>query len=373
VPAPTLGAHAPPVDAPPLTAGPFASPRALRERFVTGLSRLLLGEPRLGPFIVVLNNALYDPAIHERLGKDLAHRFEALADRCRGVLRQGRDPDEPPDDLAVFLRLMAIGVTDLPLVERRCAGPWEIQCNPLRGLRPARAAAGRPEGNRAPFDPRGFHFNKPFLRREAFWQGTLAGVELELLFNKYPFADLHTLLVPKRLENAPQYLQRQQHEAAWAMTQVLARSLPGIGLGYNSYGAFASVNHLHFQLFLRSEPLPVADPCWRHNGGDTPYPIACAAFQAPDQAWDAIAQLNESGASYNTVYTSQRLYCIPRRRQGTYGLPAWCGGQAWYELSGGVVALTPETFAALTLGDIHAGIAAADLDPERPLAGRHQV
>jgi hypothetical protein len=347
----------------PSTADPFRSPEALREAFGAGLSRLLHDEPGLGPFILVLNNAAFDPALYERLGPDLARRFDALAEACRRTLRQGMDPDEPPDDLAVFLRLMAIGLADLPPVRHRRAGRWEVQFNPLRGLRPARAAGGQPQSNRAPFDPKGFHFNRPFLRRESFWQGELAGLEVELLFNKFPFVDLHALLVPKRLENAPQFLHRHQHEAAWTMTASLGRGVPGVGLAYNSFGAFASVNHLHFQIFLRQGPLPVAEPGWCHNGGTTPYPIACAAFDAVGPAWDALARLNAAGVSYNLVYTPKRLYCIPRRRQGTYALPAWCGGQAWYELAGGVVALTDATFDALTPTEIHAAIAAADLGP----------
>lgn len=344
----------------PAIAEPFSSPQALRAAFSAGLSRLLLVEPGLGPFILALNNAAFDAALYEQLGPTLARRFEALTEECRRTLRQGRDPEEPPDDLAVFLRLMAIGLKDLPSVQRRRVGPWEVQFNPLRGLRPARAAVGQTQSNRAPFDPNGFHFNKPFLRREAFWQGALAGVEVELLFNKFPFVDLHALLVPRRLENAPQYLHRHQHEAVWRMTEALGQTLPGAGLGYNSLGAFASVNHLHFQLFLRVEPLPIAEPGWRHNGGDTPYPIACAAFDAPGPAWEAIARLNDGGASYNLVYAPQRLYCIPRRRQGSYAPPDWCGGQAWYELAGGAVTRTAQTFHALTAPDIHAAIAAAD-------------
>ncbi len=319
----------------------------------------MLEEPGLGPFILVLNNAAFDPALFQVLGPDLGHRFAALAEVCRAALRQGRDPEGPADDLAGFLRLMAVGLTDLPPVRRRRAGPWEVQFNPLRGLRPARASGGAPQSNRAPFDPKGFHFNKPFLRREAFWTGGLAGLEVELLYNKFPFVDLHALLVPRRQEKAPQFLQRQQHEGAWAMTQALGHSLPGVGLGYNSYGAFASVNHLHFQLYCRSEPLPLEAPGWRHNGGDRPYPLGCTAFDDAAQAWDALARLNNSGASYNLVYTPGRLYCMPRRRQGSYAQPAWCSGQAWYELAGGAVTLDPVTFDALTPADLAGAIALA--------------
>ena len=90
---------------------------------------------------------------------------------------------------------------------------------------------------------------------------------MDLLYNKFPFVDLHSLLVPRRLENAPQFLHRHHHEAAWAMTLALGETLPGVGLGYNSFGAFASVNHLHFQLFLRPDSQP---PCpWQTLAGRT--------------------------------------------------------------------------------------------------------
>jgi hypothetical protein len=350
---------------------PFSSPQALRAAFAAGLSRLVKTQSGLGPFILALNNAVFDPIVRACLGADLERRFMDLAVACRTTLREGRDPNEPADDLAVFLRLLAIGWSDLPTVRRRRVGPWELQFNPLRGLRPARVAGGQPQTNRAPFDPKGFHFNKPFLRREAFWEGRLAGVEVELLYNKFPFVDLHSLLVPRRLENAPQFLHPHHHEVAWAITLALGETLPGVGLGYNSYGAFASVNHLHFQLFLRPDsdsnsdpaPLPLADPCWVHNGGDLTYPLPCIACEAPGAAWDAISRLHQKGQSYNLVYVPGRLYCLPRRRQGAYSVPAWCGGQAWYELSGGVVALNAETFAALGPQDIWEAIAAAAPEP----------
>jgi diadenosine tetraphosphate (Ap4A) HIT family hydrolase len=344
-----------------MVAGPFESQHALRAAFAAGLTRLVLAEPGLGPFILALNNAVFDPTLFRQLGADLELRFEALSEECRAALREGHDPVVPRDDLEVFLRLMAIGLDGLPQVRHRRAGPWELQFNPLRGLRPARVAGGRPESNRAPFDPSGFHFNKPFLRREAFWEGDLAGVAVELLYNKFPFVDLHALLVPRRLENAPQYLHRENHEAAWAMTEALGADLPGVGLAYNSFGAFASVNHLHFQLFVRDTPLPLADPSWQHNGGDRVYPITCRVFDEPGPAWAVLEKFNLDGYSYNLIYTPERLYCLPRRRQGTYALPDWCSGQAWYELAGGAVIVTSDLFNTLGGEDIAEAMASADL------------
>jgi hypothetical protein len=257
---------------------------------------------------------------------------------------------------------MAIGFDGIETRRQRSLGPWEIQFNQVRSLRPKRTAGQRPQGIRAPFDDDGFHFNKPFLRREIFWQGTLGGLDVDLLFNKFPFVDLHTLLVPDRHARQPQWLTADRHRQVWSLSERLARRLPGIGFGYNSYGAYASVNHLHFQMFLRGHPLPVAAPRWLHNGGTEAYPALCERFEAVDAAWERIADLQARQVSYNLVYLPGTLFCLPRRRQGTYRLPAWSGGQAWYEMAGGVVAFDAHQYSALSSADVHAGLAAAAED-----------
>ena len=237
---------------------PFSSIDSFRGAYTAGLERLLCDEEGLGPFILALANAAFDPEIRQRLRHDLTRRFGELAERCRRSFVAGRHPAEPADDLAVFLKLMAIGFDAIENARLRRSGSWEVQFNQVRSLRPARAAGRRPAGIGAPFDPASFHFNQPFLRRETFWNGRIGGLELDLLFNKFPFIAFHALLVPERRAERPQYLTRTRHREIWELTERLARTLPGIGFGYNSYGAFASVNHLHFQMFLRDAPLPVA-------------------------------------------------------------------------------------------------------------------
>jgi hypothetical protein len=110
------------------------------------------------------------------------------------------------------------------------------------------------------------------------------------------------------------------------------------------------VNHLHFQMFVRKRGMPLTSERWCHNGGLEPYPARCERFSDLDQAWERISDLHRGGISYNLLYLPGVLYCLPRRRQGTYSLPRWCGGQAWYELAGGVVAYNAEDF--VTLGDL---------------------
>lgn len=336
---------------------PFTSTDAFRRTFTAGLERLLADETGIGPFILVLANATFDPCIHERLRQGLARRFGALADLCRQSFAAGREPDEPEDDLSVFLRLMAIGLDQVEQGRRSALGPWEIQFNQVRSLRPRRAAGRSSAGIRAPFDQSGFHFNKPFLRKEIFWSGSLAGVDLDLFYNKFPFVDLHALLVPERGRTEPQFLTRERHLQISELAERLGTALPGIGFGYNSYGAYASVNHLHFQMFVRERPLPLALERWRHNGGFDAYPACCERYLDADDAWERIGDLHASQIGYNLVYLPGTVFCLPRRRQRTYELPPWCGGQAWYELAGGVVAYNAEDFGSLRAADVEASLA----------------
>ena len=338
---------------------PFGSTDAFREAFAVGLERLLWEEDGLGPFILVLANATFDMKIYHRRRHDLARRFWELAEGCRCAFIAGRQPREPEDDLNAFLKLMAIGFDHIEPRRMRQLGSWEVQFNQVRSLRPQRAAGDNPTSIRAPYDQAGFQFNKPFLRKETFWSGLLEGVAVDLLFNKFPFVDLHALLVPERKKNEPQYLTDARHLWLWGLAEHLEPALPGVGFGFNSYGAFASVNHMHFQMFQRELTLPVAQGCWRHNGGEEPYPACCELYLDPEVAWKRITDLHQREIAYNLIYLPGRLYCLPRRLQGTYDLPVWCGGQAWYELAGGVVAYNADDFEILRSDDVRTALAAS--------------
>ena len=259
---------------------PFDNLDNLRGAFMAGLERLL-EDPGLGAYILVLANASFDPEIFRQLREPLERRFGEHARRCRAAFAEGRELEETEDDLLVFLKLVALGFQSIGTTQVRRAGPWEVQFNLLRAFRPKRMSCCPTRGSQVPFDPAGFHFNKPFLRKEAFWSGWIKGRSVDLLYNKFPFVELHGLLVPDREANLPQFLGRPYHHYVWELTRELAQGLPEIGFSYNSYGAHASVNHLHFQMFARRQPLPLLDPQWRHNGGEHSYPSPCAVPYKP--------------------------------------------------------------------------------------------
>lgn len=65
----------------------------------------------------------------------------------------------------------------------------------------------------------------------------------------------HVLLIPKVLECLPQRIDRDSFLLALHMAAEAAN--PYFRLGYNSLGAFATINHLHFQ--VESTTLTIID------------------------------------------------------------------------------------------------------------------
>ena len=330
---------------------PFTSQQRFRDAFVAGL-RELLEQPGLGVYILAHANASFDADLFDQLKAPLEARFQQLAEGCREALVNGREIPGAPDDQSVFLKLMVIGFHGVQMTEFRREGEWEIQFNHLRAFRPARMANTTVSGIHQPFDPQGFHFNKPFLRKEAFWSGELRGLQVELLYNKFPFTPMHGLLVPERHSREPQFLSHPYHLYIWALTEELGQSLPGVGFAYNSYGAYASVNHLHFQMFQRDQPLPLTSPHWKHHGGVVDYPLECEIFTSVSEAWERLDELHHREISYNLVYLPGHLYCIPRKTQGTYEHAPWTSGFAWHELAGGITTFSREDFDRLDAATI---------------------
>lgn len=340
-----------------MAASPFESPEQFRLTFEKQLAALLDEFDELGVYILVLANAGLDALLGERLAEPLERKFRYLVRAMHERRQQGLLLDDAGDDLAVFQRLVSLGYENLQGTSFRSVGPWEVQFNQLRSFRPPRMTGAVTEGISAPFNADGFHFNKPFLRKEIFWQGWLAGRDCSLLYNKFPFVELHGLLVPEPCMGRQQLLTEEDNEYLWSVTRLLNETLPGVGFGYNSYGAGASVNHLHFQMFLRSQPLPVAAQQWQHNGGDTPYPTCCDRFNTPESAWKMIASLHERQITYNLVYLPDVIYCMPRRRHGSYSPVSWSGGFAWYEMAGGFTLFDRVDFDTLEQARIEAAMA----------------
>ncbi len=329
-----------------MTDHPFASLASFQHAFTSGLSSLLQ-KGGLGPFILVCANASFDKRVEAATAEGLAALYQALSAEYVEALSSGKPIQVVEEDLLVFLKLHAVGFARLQATETRHVGPWEVQFNQLRSFRPKRITTQVPQTLHVPFDETGFHFNKPFMQKEAFWAGKLSGRHATLYYNKYPFVDFHGLLVPERASCLPQFLTEAHHHYLWQATHELSHTLEGVGFGYNSLGAFASVNHLHFQMFVKPSGLPVMAAEWRHNGGSTPYPTQCAAFDTAAAAWEFLSDLHQKNTPYNLLYSAGRLYVFPRQKQGCYAQPDWTSGFTWHELAGGMITFNRESYANL--------------------------
>ena len=343
----------------------FSSPLAFRQSFETGLLRLL-EQGDLNLFILVAANASFEPSLYARLRYQLENTYDRLLSSLRDTCARGGNVNEADDDLLVFLKMAAIGFDALALTELRQAGIWEVQFNHLRSFRPLRNSQRPVTSIRVPFDAQGFNFNKPFIQQEAIWSGTLCGQAFDLYYNKYPFVDQHCLLVPSREDCLPQYHKEDMHAFIWKLVQLLSSALPGVRIGYNAMGAFASVNHLHFQMFVREHELPVEADNWLHNGGHENYPVDCGFYADPASAWQAVERLHQSDQAYNLLYTPRGMFCMPRKKQGEFRLAAWSNGLSWYELCGGMITFNRQAFEALDAGRICTDLSLARLEEASP-------
>eukprot|EP00250_Pteridium_aquilinum_P004893 c15074_g1_i1 orf=246-1580(-) len=73
--------------------------------------------------------------------------------------------------------------------------------------------------------------------------------------NVSPIEYGHVLLVPKLLDSKPQQI--DQASFRLAVSFAAEAQNPSFRVGYNSLGAFATINHLHFQAYYLAVPFPV--------------------------------------------------------------------------------------------------------------------
>ncbi len=293
--------------------------------FIQGLKDMLTPDG-LGAFILVLANSMQDQELHRALQSVLQ---ESFLDLCQRDVSQA-----PEDDQVVFVALKESGIDALSQWQTFEKSPWELIYNPLRALRPARSAQQIIEQIRQPFDVNKFHFNKPFLKPEILWEGDYQGLAVRVLYNKFPFAPWHLLLVPEPEKQHPQYLTQTIHQSMMQLANQQAEIFTGFGLAFNSLGAYASINQLHFQGFIREQALPIENPVWHHNGGDQAYPLDCIRCSSSDEAWQYIEQFHENNRAYNLLYRANHCYLLPRQFQGKVDLADWAQGIAWHELCG---------------------------------------
>ena len=291
--------------------------------FVSKL-KAMLSDDELGAFILVLANSLQDDYLKVELSAALDENFLALKNKYQaGKLKATQD------DLDVFEQLLDIDIRQLPIWQVREEGDWEVVCNIMRKLRPARASSQILNSIVQDFDDGKFHFNKPFLKPEILWQGQYQNKTLRVLYNKFPFSDYHLLIVVSPEENLPQVLTQDMHVYACALCDEASKIFPGFGIGFNSLAAGASVNHLHFQGFIREKKFPI-----ELIKSTDAYPLVIKAFLYAEDGWLHVQSLIERDIAFNCLYRKKVCYVISRKYQGTVALPDWLDGAGWLDVAG---------------------------------------
>ena len=323
---------------------PFKSHKLFKQQFNQGL-HLLAEKQKVGTFILCLANASHNEALFEELKFLLKKTYHSLLYKYQAAMLGEKELDATEEDLGVFGKLQALGFNNVQIARQRIEGNWQCQFNQLRSFRPKRMSEFQYSGEMyMPFVDAQFHFNKPFMAKECFWSGAYQGKQLDLFYNKYPFADFHGLIVPEREACMPQLLTEDMHNYVWQITLNLADVMQGVAHGYNSYGANASVNHLHFQMFVNPDGLPVTQSCWQHNGGNDSYPIKVIKCDDRALAWEIIADLHYKKQAYNLLFMPGEIYIMPRKAQGAVKVPDWSSGFTWYELSGAMLVFDQASF-----------------------------
>nr|DAD23450.1 TPA_asm: hypothetical protein HUJ06_024913 [Nelumbo nucifera] len=194
-----------------------------------------------------------------------------------------------------------------------------------------------------PFDGNKFNFTKVGQEEVLFQFGASEDDET----NFFPFAPIdvddspsvvainvspieygHVLLIPRILDCLPQRIDRESFLLALHMAAEAGN--PYFRLGYNSLGAFATINHLHFQAYFLAVPFPIEKAPTRRitttDGGVkiselSNYPVRGLVFEGGNTLIDlsnAVSEscicLQDNNIPYNALISDygKRIFLLPQ-------------------------------------------------------------
>ncbi|KAF5727945.1 hypothetical protein HS088_TW21G00085 [Tripterygium wilfordii] len=146
--------------------------------------------------------------------------------------------------------------------------------------------------------------------------------------NVSPIEYGHVLLIPRILECLPQKI--DQESLLLALHMAAEAGNPYFRLGYNSLGAFATINHLHFQAYYMAMPFPVEKaPTKKITTSDggvkvselLKYPVRGLVFEGGNTledlsniVSDACICLQNNNIPYNVLIadSGKRLFLFPQ-------------------------------------------------------------
>jgi len=293
----------------------------------------------LGMLILISAHSTFDKGLYQKTYTKLNAGYKKIAKELKDIPEELRN-----DDFHTVSKISKIGWSNIEKVIFKKLKVWDVQYNQLRTLKPSGTAKQEIKSVYKKFDKNKFNFNKQSIQNECFWKGKVEGLDVSLFYNKFPFVENHTLLVPEQQKNHPQYLKRRFHFHA----ADLIKKTSGFAMGYNSIGAYASVNNLHFQMFVEKGELPVCNKKWEHNGGKDIYPAKCYTFIDKQSSWKLIKLLHDKNIPYNILYTKEKVYIFPMNFQKIHRETIFPLGFAWIELSGSFINVSKKDYNKIT-------------------------
>ena len=286
---------------------------------------------------------------------------------------QGWETPEDPIILAEALKRIKGREVVIDRTMRISIGEFRLQYNFVRGFRPKRGAKRLDIPLDLPFNPNKFNYGFKAVNPEVFHSVKYDNsLTVDFIFNRYPFAPYHFLWVPNRKkEGHNQYLDTNKDgyliEAVWNFVREQGLG-KGIRLGYNSNGAHASVNHLHFQGFLLTqdweppfETIIRGYKASKVKTGNLSGTIDCYLKGARwisdsdgiDGLKEFIGEMNQRYASgekvaFNLYMSPEGIACFPRKHQGyekyfeLLQRSPFTTGYAFFEMLGEIISPTSD-------------------------------
>lgn len=291
----------------------FQSERMI-ERFTAGIANIC-GQKKMAPTLAVLamaNLNFHDVAIPVNLLEKIDPQSTPF-------------PADVPIIEEAKARVKGDHI-DFGGTKRREVGPYVLQFNPLRGYRPKGGAGSKTivlnEPYGSPESPK-MNFNRTDPM-ETFHSEYLGGIKFDFLYNKYPFAPYHFLMVPEKEKEYNQFLGERNEGDFLAIAWDFLRKdghESSMRIGFNSNGAHASFNHFHFQgFFLTDGWEPPIEKMIRANGGGPFFSrgvrfIPNSSYTLAD-ARVVLDNLHRNNINYNIYMSPDGIAIFPRKHQG---------------------------------------------------------
>lgn len=315
----------------------LSSTNHYQQAFEEGLTAILQ-EKTAGTFILACANIFQHPELMEKNKNILGQVYTCIDEYYRTCKTNNKQPEGSPDDISVMNKIIKIGFENLEQLQTRKietdAGTFLLSFNQLRSFRPARMSKEKDINLNTAFNNADFHFDKAFLKKEMFAEGEYRGRDISLLYNKFPFVKYHALLVIDKAQHQSQYLSKEYLDYVNQLQLQSQEQIPELVIAYNSLGAGASVNHLHFQVFLETQPLALFSPQLAHNGGTITYPASCCVFTQTGECWSYIQKLHANNVPYNLLFRNKSIYCLARKPSNKSFPEIDISTYGWSELAG---------------------------------------